>query len=406
MGIVTAILVLGVLVFVHELGHFLVAKFFRVGVLEFAIGFGPKLARWQWGETTYSLRAVPLGGFVRMAGDDPVMVYGESVVGRHEEVAGASPIEGTQEELTPAQQALLADESRWFLKKSYLPRCAIVLAGPFANFLFAWLLAFASYAVVGLPTIVDGPVTIGGIQKGLPAQVSGLKSGDRVISVDGKSVQSFSDLVEVVRGSEGKALSFVIERPKSDGAVVDSGAVPHEMESLTISVKPLSDASPELDVLEGREVNQTYRIGITPAVDNVDYKKVGLLTAATAGAEQVAALSMQTIRVLRGLFTGLLSPTKTIGGPIEIIKQTAASAQEGWMAVLGIMIFLNITLGIMNLLPIPVLDGGHLTLFTIEQLRGRPLSMKIQAAVTNVGLVILLSLMVFAVGNDLVRALL
>jgi regulator of sigma E protease len=369
MGIVTAILVLGVLVFVHELGHFLVAKFFGVGVLEFAVGFGPMLAKWQGGETTYSVRAIPLGGFVRMAGDDPVMVYGESVVGRREEVAGASPIEGTQEHLTTSQQALLKDESRWFLKKSYLPRCAIVLAGPFANFLFAWALAFASYSFVGLPTIVDGPVTIGGIQKGLPAEAAGLKSGDKVVSVDGKSV-------------------------------------PHDMESLTIAVKPLSDASPELDVLEGREVNQTYRIGITPAVDNVAYKKVGPVAAATAAVDQVVALSMQTLRVLKGLFTGLLSPTKTIGGPIEIIKQTAASAHEGWMSVLGIMIFLNITLGIMNLLPIPVLDGGHLTLFTIEQLRGRPLSMKIQAAATNVGLVILLSLMVFAVGNDLVRALL
>jgi regulator of sigma E protease len=399
-------LVLGVLVFVHELGHFLVAKFFGGGVLEFSIGFGPTLLRWQGGETSYSIRAVPLGGFVRMAGDDPVMVYGESVVGRREEVAGASPIEGTQQELTPAQEALLKDESRWFLKKSYLPRCAIVLAGPFANFLFAWVLAFISYWMVGLPTISDGPVTIGGIQKGLPAEIAGLKLGDRVVSVDGKSVGSFSDLVEIVRGSAGKPLSFLVERPKDSTPVIDSGNAAHEVESLTISVQPLSDASPELDVLEGREVNQTYRIGITPAMDNVSYQAVGPLSAATAAADQVVALSLQTLRVLKGLFTGLLSPTKTIGGPIEIIKQTAASAQEGWAAVVGIMIFLNITLGIMNLLPIPVLDGGHLTLFTIEQLRGRPLSMKLQAAVTNVGLVILLSLMVFAVGNDLVRALL
>jgi regulator of sigma E protease len=402
MGIVTAILVLGVLVFVHELGHFLVAKFFGVGVLEFAIGFGPILGRWQGSETTYSLRAIPLGGFVRMAGDDPVMVYGESVVGARPEASGASPIEGTQEELSKEQQALLKDESRWFLKKPYLPRVAIVLAGPVANFLFAWVLAFGSYLSVGLPTFVDGPVTIGGIQKGLPAETAGLKSGDRVLSVDGKVVGSFKELVDVVRSSGGKVLEFQIQRPKGEPG--KSQQV--ETETLSFPVQPASDASPELDVLEGKPVHQTYRIGITPGMANVTYTNVGVGVAAAAAANQVIELSRQTLRVLQGLVTGLLSPTKTIGGPIEIIKQTAASANEGWMAVIGIMIFLNVTLGIMNLLPIPVLDGGHLTLFTIEQLRGKPLSMRVQAAVTNVGLVILLSLMVFAIGNDLARALL
>lgn len=408
MGIVTAILVLGVLVFVHELGHFLVAKFFGVGVLEFAIGFGPMLARWQGRETTYSLRAIPLGGFVRMAGDDPVMVYGESVVGAHAEVSGASPIEGTQEELSQQQQALLKDESRWFLKKGYLPRVAIVLAGPVANFIFAWVLAFASYLSVGLPTLVDGPVTIGAIQKGLPAESAGLKTGDRVVSVDGKTVLSFKELVEVVRASAGKSLEFLIQRPKGDPAAKDTSVNGQstEMETISIPVQPVSDASPELDVLEGKPVHQTYRIGVTPGMANVKYTEVGVGVAAGAAAGQVIELCRQTLRVLQGLLTGLLSPTKTIGGPIEIIKQTAASANEGWMAIVGIMIFLNVTLGVMNLLPIPVLDGGHLTLFTIERLRGKPLSMRVQAAATNVGLVLLLSLMVFAIGNDLVRAFL
>jgi regulator of sigma E protease len=273
--------------------------------------------------------------------------------------------------------------------------------------------------LVGLPTLVDGPVTIGGIQKGLPAEVSGLKAGDKVVSVDGKAILSFRELVDVVRNSGGRPLEFSVQRSKkgsnpvseqagstggSAAATADKSAV--DVESLAVVVKPLSDAAAELDVLEGRPVNQTYRIGITPATSNVSYHRAGPIAAATAAAEQVIGLSMQTLRVLKGLFTGLLSPTKTIGGPIEIIKQTAASANEGWMSVVGIMVFLNITLGVMNLLPIPVLDGGHLTLFTIEQLRGRPLSMRIQAAVMNVGLVILLSLMVFAIGNDLVRAFL
>jgi regulator of sigma E protease len=406
MGIVTAIIVLGVLIFVHELGHFLVAKYCGVGVLEFAVGFGPPLLRWQGKETTYSLRAVPLGGFVRMAGDDPSMVYGDAGAGPTSGVAGASAIEGVQEELTPQQQRLLSDESRWFLKKAYLPRCAIVLAGPLANFLFAWVLAFGSYVVVGLPTLIDGPVTIGGIQKGLPAESAGLKVGDKVVSVDGQVITSFSGLVKLVQTSGGKTLEFVVQRPKS--ATGESGAQALDApEQLTVQVKPSSDASPEIDVLEGKEVNRTYRIGVTPSMENsLSYTKVGPATAGLAAAGQVVELSMQTLRVFKGLLTGLLSPSRTIGGPIEIIKQTAESAKRGVADLIFMMVLLNVSLAVMNLLPIPVLDGGHLTFFTLEKLRGKPLSMKAQAAVMNVGLIIILSLMVYAVGNDIRRSFL
>jgi regulator of sigma E protease len=339
-----------------------------------------------------------------MAGDDPVMVYGESVVGARDEVAGASPIEGTQESLTKEQEAMLADERRWFLKKSYLPRCAIVAAGPAFNFLFAVALAFASLWFVGIPHVVDGPVTIGGILDGSPAQQSGLKAGDKIASVDGKPVQSFQALLEIVQGSQGKPLVFALERPKADAPVVDGASAP--VDALSITVQPSLEAAAELYVVEGTTSEQTYRIGITRAIKNFTYEPATFSEAARGSWAQVSGLSMQVLRSLKGLVTGKISARKSLGGPIEIIKQTANSAQQGSMALIGIMIFLNITLGIMNLLPIPVLDGGHLTLFTIEQLRGRPLTMKFQAAVTNVGLMILLSLMVFALGNDLVRALL
>ncbi len=404
MGIVTAILVLGVLIFVHELGHFLVAKFFKVGVLEFALGFGRPLVRWQGGETTYSIRAIPLGGFVRMAGDDPVMVYGESVVGSHEEVSGASPVEGTQEDLTREQEEMLKDESRWFLKKSYLPRCAIVFAGPAFNFLFAWVLAFIGLVVIGRPLLVDGPVMIGGILQESPAEKSGLKMGDHITSVNGQGISSFKDLVGFVQGSDGRPLNLAVKRPKTD----ESGreVEPAQFDELVISVQPSLDAAPELAVVEGRAPNKTYMIGITRAMKNMTYEPVTVIEAAEGAWYQVTGLSIQVLRSLKGLITGKISPFKSIGGPIAIIKQTAHSAGEGVMSLIGIMIFLNITLAIMNLLPIPVLDGGHLTLFTVEQLRGRPLTMKSQAAVTNVGLAILLSLMVFAIGNDLVKAFL
>ena len=401
MGIISSILILGALIFVHELGHFLVAKWCRVGVLEFSIGFGPVLFRIQGAETSYSLRAIPLGGFVRMAGDDPRLVYGEAYTGVQddEKAGGASPIEGSQEELTDAQKALLKDETKWFLKKGYLPRSAIVLAGPVANFLFAWVLAFGAFLAVGLPTLQDGPVTVGMIQSGFPAEQAGLHTGDQILSVDGKELQSFKDLVDAVEHSAGKELSFAVVR-KSD---VDAGAM---YNVVTIPIRPQAGESPELDVLEGRAANKTYRIGISPSFENVKYEPADISTAISAAGAQVVGVSLQTLRVLRGVVTGLLSPTKTLGGPIEIIKQTSASVNDGPMAVVTIMILLNVTLGIMNLLPIPVLDGGHLLLFTVEKIKGAPLSMKFQAVATNIGLLAILSLMIFAIGNDLVRNLL
>jgi regulator of sigma E protease len=402
MSIITAILVLGILVFVHELGHFLVAKYFGVGVLEFALGFGRVLTRFQFGETTYTVRMIPLGGFVRMAGDDPTMVHGDPNRSEKEiaeqAAAGASPIEGGDEKLTPLQEAMVKDSSRWFLKKPYGPRAAIVLAGPLFNFLFAWILASGMYYTIGLPKIIDGPVTVGGISPGMPAESSGMKVGDRILTVNGEAVESYKELIDIVRGSEGRPLTVKIERPTQESAGATAAA-----DTVELTINPQA-SSPELDALEGTTGDKpTYRIGIAPAFKNVEYEDVGLLGAMNAGQKQVVGLSLQTLRVLKGLLTGLINPQKAIGGPIEIIKQTAASASEGWLAIISMMIFLNVTLGVMNLLPIPVLDGGHLVLFTLEFLRGRPLSMRFQEYAMRVGMTVLLLLMVFAIGNDIRR---
>jgi regulator of sigma E protease len=174
-------------------------------------------------------------------------------------------------------------------------------------------------------------------------------------------------------------------------------------ERLTFSVTPQSGAT-EFDILEGRDTEKpTYRIGVGPLVEEVTYHSVSVWTAMKAGGLVIWDFSDRTLRMLKALVTGRIAATKTIGGPIEIIKQTAVSAQSGMSGILAIMIFLNVTLGIMNLLPIPVLDGGHLMLFTIERLRGRPLSIRVQEAVMQVGMTVILFLMVFALGNDLVR---
>jgi regulator of sigma E protease len=389
-----ALAVLGVLIFVHELGHFLIAKLFGVGALEFALGFGKPLFKIQGKETTYTLRAVPLGGFVRMAGDDPRLLTGE--IEPLSEAGGASPIEGSQEDLTPAQSAMLADQSRWFLKKPYLVRCAIVLAGPLANFLFAWVLGTGMFYVNGLPESQSNPVVVGSITKGLPGDKAGLKPGDKVSTVDGRVVGSYKELVDVVRSSQGKPLTFVIERPiyeTQDGE-------PSRYEPNTITVTPKAGFA-ELDVVEGRGGEESaFRIGIAPPIV---YVPCSFTDAFMAGGLQVVGVVKQTLHMFGALFRGALSPKDTVGGPLEIIKQTASSAQKGWMHLIMITILINIALGVMNLLPIPVLDGGHLLLFTIEKIKGSPIGMKTQMVATQIGMAFLLLLMVFAFGNDLRR---
>ncbi|MEY4667413.1 MAG: metalloprotease RseP [Pseudomonadota bacterium] len=396
------IIVVGVLVFVHELGHFLVAKFFGVGVLEFALGFGRVVTRFQFGETTYTIRLIPLGGFVRMAGDDPTLVHGDPNRSEKEIVeqasAGASPIEGGEEKLTPLQEAMVKDPTRWFLKKPYGPRCAIVLAGPLFNFLFAWVLASGMYYTIGLPKMIDGPVTVGGVSAGMPADTAGMKVGDRILTVNGETVNSYSQLVEIVRGSNGSPLAVKVERPGQGEA-----GSPAAADTIELLVRPQGN-NPELDAMEGTTGDKpTYRIGIAPAANNLEYEEVDLLGAMDAGQKQVVGLSMQTLRIFGKVLTGQIAAHKVIGGPIEIVKQTSRSVDEGWLGTIFNMILLNVALGIMNLLPIPVLDGGHLVLFTLEFLRGRPLSMRSQEYAMRVGMTLLLLLMVFAIGNDLRR---
>jgi|GEM_PF-383444 len=392
--VAAALAVLGVLIFVHELGHFLIAKLFRVGALEFALGFGKPIAKIQGKETTYTLRAIPLGGFVRMAGDDPRLLTGE--IDPPGQAGGASPMEGTQEELTPEQSKMVADQSRWFLKKRYSVRCAIVLAGPLANFLFAWVLGTAMFYSTGLPEPQAKPVVVGSITRGLPGAEAGLKPGDRVETVDGKMVGSYRELVELVRGSQGKPLTLIIERPIYE----TQNGEPARYESTAVTVTPRSGFA-ELDVMEGRGPEEvTYRIGIAPPVV---YEPCTFSEAFFAGGHQVKGIILQTLQMFGALFRGALSPKDTVGGPLEIIKQTASSAQKGWTHLIMIMILINVALGVMNLLPIPVLDGGHLLLFTIEKIKGSPIGMKSQMVATQVGMALLLMLMVFAFGNDLRR---
>lgn len=400
------IVVLGFLIFVHELGHFLVAKFFRVGVLEFALGFGPKICSYTWGETTYSLRIVPLGGFVRMVGDDPRGVAAAEESGgelsQDGTVGGASKIEGKQEVLTPAQETLLRDESRWLLKQPYFPKLAIVLAGPIFNLLTGWFLAVGFFYSEGIPEFIDDAY-VGSVIPKMPAERSGLKVGDKVIEVNGSPIKNWMEFVDTVKTSGGKELKVSVLRatgmPAVDAGMARLISRDGPTERVEISVVPTSEES-DIDIITPPEKRAPHKIGVAPAYN---YKEISFSDAIYYGGSEIKGRVMETLLVLRKLVTLAVNPTKVIGGPIAIVKQIESSAEKGPGSLIQLMIFLNVMLAVMNLLPIPVLDGGHVVMFTLEKLKGSPLSPGFMDVAGRVGVCLLLALMVFAIGNDIVR---
>ena len=379
-----AVLSLAILIFVHELGHFLLAKWNNVGVVEFAIGFGKKVFSKKWGETTYSLRLIPLGGYVRMVGDDPREI---NVTGGTERPATGEMLIAPSVAVDPA---LLTDRSRWFLMKGYWPKFSIVLAGPAFNLIFAVMMAFTLFVAYGAHESVKTPV-IGGVIPKYPAEAAGILEKDLVTSIDGKVLTTWVELAETVAASGGREMSFVVERAGADGVV----------KTLTIPVKGTTEAG-ELAVLDDRPASERgYKIGIVPDTVRIS---VGLGEAATLSVRHVYFISWTSLKGIWGMVSGRVS-AKNIGGPIFIFKEAANSAKKGIERLVDFMILISVSLAILNLLPIPVLDGGHLAFFTIEALRGKPLSLRAMELFNQVGMTFLLALMLFAFVNDIFRFL-
>ncbi len=394
MTIIASILVLGILIFVHELGHFLLAKLNGIGVYEFSIGFGKKLWRGRIGDTYYAVGAIPLGGYVSMAGDDPALVMGRST-SKNQDSEEYSKEESEEEaaerrrlESDPLAKKLLEDESSWFLKKSYPAKLSVVLAGPFFNFLLAIVLSIFSYAVFGALVPVDDPV-IGEVVPGLSAEKSGLKPGDRILSINGGPMRDWYQVAEYVGSSGGRELNMRIERPAENS--------PGQSGFMDIKVAASLDYE-EYAVVKG-EKNDKYRIGIAQSTKKKD---VTLSEAALDGTLHVWNLSVMTLRGIGGIIQGAISP-KHIAGPIFIFQTAARTARKGLEPLINFVVFLSVSLAILNLLPIPVLDGGHVLFFTIEAIIRRPVSLKVQQTATQVGLAFLLLLTLFAVGNDIAR---
>lgn len=433
--VIAGILMLGILVFVHELGHFWVAKLCGVKVLKFSLGFGPKLVSRQWGETEYLICAIPLGGYVQMLGEGG----GE---------------QGEAAELTAEER------ERSFAAKPVSSRLAIVSAGPLMNLILPFLILPISFMVgVQMPSYIEQAPCIGYVVADSEAAGSGFAAGDCVISVNQQPVATWNDTNRAFVGGAGESLSFEIERNgkllrleipadnKSLEGMQALGLLPEQeariggladnmparlagMQEgdliLQIGEQRISSWYDLRPIVQGignqsvpvvlerdgrrmtveltpeqRDGEGDYLIGIGPKQVS-ELKRFGFTEAFKEGAERTWELIELTVVFVQKLFSGSVS-AKNIGGPITVVQVAGQAAQTDLAAILSVLAFISIQLGILNLLPIPILDGGHILFSLVELIIRRPVSIRAREMAQQVGMAMLLMLMVLAFYNDIVR---
>lgn len=413
--VIAFVLIFGALVFFHELGHLMLAK--RAGILcrEFAIGFGPKILSFKRNETVYTIRLLPIGGFVRMAGEDPEMIevkpgyhvgllegkdgkVEKIIINNKEKYPQARIIEvekadlehgmyitgyeeGSEEGLkrfevseqsffiTDGQEVQIAPYSRQFASKTLGQRAAAIFAGPFMNFLLAFVILLFLGLFQGAP--VDLP-KLGELTKDGSAMSSGLKEGDTIESINGKSVSSWRDVVEIIRANPEKELNFQVNRKGED-----------------LSVKVV----PEKFSAGGQTIG---RIGAYTPVEK------GFVSAVKYGASETYNVTKEIILGLGKLITGQFS-IKMLSGPVGIYDATDKVAQSGIENLFRWAAMLSINLGIVNLLPLPALDGGRLLFFLVEAVRGKPIDRQKEGMVHFIGFALLMLLMLVVTWNDIQR---
>ncbi|WDP89264.1 MAG: RIP metalloprotease RseP [Desulfobacter sp.] len=346
---VAFIIVIGVLVFFHELGHFLVARLCGVGVEVFSLGFGPKLLRRRVGRTEYCISAIPLGGYVKMVGEE----------------AGA--------EIDPADKALS------FSHKSLGKRAAIVGAGPAFNFVLAILIFYLLYQVSGIYMALP---KVGRVVENSPAQTAGLQSGDLIKEVNDTPVKAFEDIPAIIAEGGGKEVFVLVQR---EGEVVGFTMVP--------------------EIKEGKnlfgEAENRYVIGIVGSGETF-HERLGPIRAMGRSIADTWGLVKLTVLSVVKMINGTVS-ADNLGGPIMIAQMAGQQAKAGVVNFVWFIALLSVNLGIINLFPIPVLDGGHLLFFGIEALIGRPVSDKLREKLIQFGAAVLVTLMIFVFYNDIVR---
>ena len=347
LSLISFIIVLSILVIVHEFGHFIVAKKMGVAVEKFSIGFGPEIAGVTKAGTRYSISLIPLGGYVKLSGE-----------------TGAEGVKGEKWE---------------YLSRTVGERVKIIFAGPLLNYILAFLI-FSFVFMVGNPTLT---AKIGKVMPGYPAEAAGLKAGDKIISINNKDVIYWEDVTNIVRPGKNQEMRLLVNR---DGGQVSILVMPkyQEMSTMFGSKKSVSI------------------IGIAPS-DEVVYVKYGFMKSLYLGVEKLWTLTYITCRALWASITGAVPIKESMTGPIGIFYITGQAAKLGFIYLLQLMGVLSASLAIFNLLPIPVLDGGHILFLMIEKIRRKPVSFKMQENVTQIGMSLLIVLMLFVFYNDFIR---
>ena len=421
------VFVLGVLIFVHELGHFLMARRIGVRVLTFSLGFGPKLLSFKRGDTEYCVSAIPLGGYVKMAGENP----DDARTGADDE----------------------------FLSKSKWQRFQVLVMGPVMNLLLAFVvLAIVLYQGAQIAAFQEEPVVIGSFKSDSVAPAAGLQAGDRVVMVDGLRVGTWEEFSMAILPKAKRTVTLVIER---NGQALEKQVVPHavgkfEMGDIGIlpvmrpeiaainagepaqdaglkpndvilgvgnergisrdrvveliktnEQKPLifhieRDGQPHQATVTPRKIEDTIRIGATISPVELITVNPSFFEAIKLSAERNWEWSKLIIKTLIGLFTRETS-VKQLMGPVAIADLSGTAAEQGWAQLFSLMAMISLNLGLLNLMPIPVLDGGHIAILALEGLSRRDFSMKVKEKMLLAGFVLLLTLMVTVIYNDLTR---
>ncbi len=355
------IILIIVVVFIHEYGHYYFAKKYGVGVTDFSIGFGKELFGWNdKSGTRWKICWIPLGGYVKFFGDRNVFSQAdqEKILNKYNE----------------------EDQNKLFVTKPLYQRSLIVAGGPLANFLLAVVIFFFIYTFVGKDFT---PAAISEVQDESPAYLAGLKKNDIIYSIDGNEVKSILDVSKFITTSTSEFIEFTVIRLNN---------------KINFKIKP--DLVSTEDNLGNKIKKRMVGIQLSPYNNEINHKKLGPTKALYYSIKEVYFVSIASLKYLGMMITGG-GDTSQLGGPIRIAKITGQVAEFGFVPFLSIMAYISISLGLINLFPIPLLDGGHLMFYAFEKILGRPLSQKTQEGFFRIGMFLLLSLMFFTTFNDL-----
>ncbi len=346
---VTFIFVLGILIFIHELGHFLVAKRVGIRVERFSLGFPPDIISRKYGETTYSIGMIPLGGYVKMAAEHP-----------HEEATGA-PYE--------------------FMSKTVGQRAAVIFAGPFMNYVLSIVLLIGIFLFAGRAVFDENRIVVGEVNDGGPARMAGLQVDDVIIGVNGEYVTKFDTL-----------------RARINAVVNDKLELTwlHGQDTLSATMRTTIQEIPTLD----GKYDTVGIIGISEKI--LGYESYSFGEAISQGFVTAHVIVWETVKFIKRLVTGEVS-AKLIGGPIFIAQQSGKEVRKGAANLFFFMALLSVNLAVLNVLPIPILDGGHLIFLFMEKVKGSPVSMRARMVAQQIGLFLLLGLILIVTYNDILR---